>query len=331
MKKKLIIGGILVLVGLGGWWWYRVSHQPLVVATDTVRRGDVVETVSVTGELEPVQYADLAFPGSGVLNKITVKTDDVVKAGDLIATLDQSVLRSQLRAGTVALSIAEANERLARRNWKDLKPEEKIAKRLATEEARVNVQTLKAELEKSELRAPFDGRISKTDVREGELVSLGTTIARLVRDSSLVITARVPESDITKIDLGMEATVDFDAFSADEKYSARVTKIDMAATVVQDVVSYQVEFELQAQNPRLREGMTANIDIETAKRTGVLTVPFRALSKEGGRYFAEVLRASNQFDRVEVGTGLEGDEGTIEITAGLQEGDTVTIGAKQAK
>ena len=127
----------------------------------------------------------------------------------------------------------------------------------------------------------------------------------------------------------MRSVVTFDAFPVTEKFHAVATDIDTAATVVQGVVSYVVKFRLEESDERLKEGMTANIDVETAKREGVLTVPFRTLFKSAGVTYSEVKRSDASFEKVEVTTGLEGDEGIIEITSGLKEGDEVTIGAKQ--
>ncbi|PJA85096.1 MAG: hypothetical protein CO143_03025 [Candidatus Moranbacteria bacterium CG_4_9_14_3_um_filter_45_14] len=134
-----------------------------------------------------------------------------------------------------------------------------------------------------------------------------------------------------KMDRDMESRITFDAFSADEIVLAKVADIATSATIIQDVVSYVVKFELSTSDARLKDGMTANIDIETARRDNVLMVPFRALTKENGKTYAEVKQADGTFVRTEVKTGLEGDDGTIEIKSGLKEGDEVTIGSVQAK
>lgn len=330
MKKKIIIG-ILIVIGIGGFFWYRSWLNVEVVPTETVRRGDVVETVSVSGELVPVSYADLSFPGSGTLDSLLVKEGDAVEEGMKIASLDREVLWSQLKEARIAVQIAEETEKLARRDWDGLKPEERLAKKLATEQARENARTIKEQMEKNVLLAPFAGTISKVDVRANEVVAIGKRIVRLVQGNDFMIESRVPESDITKVAIGMMADVTFDAFSSDDHFQATVIEIDPASTVVQDVVSYLVKFKLSDTDDRLREGMSANIDIETAKRKNVLTVPFRALSKEAGKNYAEVKRGENQFEKIEVKTGLEGDEGVIEILSGLSEGDEVTIGARQKK
>lgn len=331
MSKKKIIIIILLVFGIGGFFWYRSKTNVEVVPTETVRWGDVIETVSVSGELKPIQYADLSLKSSGVIDEVFVKEGDMVQMGDPLLSIDRTVLQAQLNAARLAVRIAEANERLARRPSSNSKKETIAAKKLTSEQAREDVQALLTQVKEGILNSPLDGRVVSLDARVGEVATAGAKLARVSQPDDFVIESRVPESDIAKVAIGMGADITFDAFSADEHFTATVIDIDSASTVVQDVVSYLVKFKLSDIDARLREGMTANIDIETAKRDNVLTVPFRALSKEAGKNYAEVKRSENQFERVEVKTGLEGDEGVIEILSGLSEGDEVTIGAKQKK
>lgn len=327
MKRVVMVGVVLVIVA-GGYFWYQKEKTGVEVATERVERGTVLETVSVTGELVPVEYADLSFQSVGRVARVSVKEGDWVTKGQVLATLDTAVLESQLREARIAQAIVEENEKLARRGWDDLKPEERKAKKLASEQAREDVRTLIATLRQSNLVAPMDGFLSLFDVRVGETVTAATLVARVAKDTGLIVEARVPESDITSVALGMEAEATFDALSSDDIFKIEVVEIDRAATVVQDVVSYSVKFRFLSTDERLREGMTADIDIVTAKRENVLTVPFRALSKEGGKMYAERKKSDNTFEKIEVKVGLEGDEGTVEIFSGLQEGDEVSISAK---
>ncbi|MDO8566218.1 MAG: efflux RND transporter periplasmic adaptor subunit [Candidatus Moranbacteria bacterium] len=330
-RKKIIISGILI-VAVGGFLSYRSRTAVEVVQTETVKRGDVVETVSVTGELMPAEYADLSFPGAGVIDRVFVKEGDMVAVGGRIASLDRSVLWSQLKESRIALAIVEESEKLARRHgWKSLNEEERAAKKLTTEQSKEKVRTIEAEMQKGVLLSPLGGQVTKLDARLGEVASLGEVVAHVVKAGEFVIEARVPESDITKITIGMRSKVTFDAFRADEIFDAEVTEIKPASTVVQDVVSYKVKFRLGNVDSRLKEGMTANIDIETAKRERVLMVPSRVFVKEGGKSFVEVKQANGSFVKTEVTTGLEGDDGTIEITSGLKEGNEVSTLATQKK
>ncbi|MFZ3031706.1 MAG: efflux RND transporter periplasmic adaptor subunit [Candidatus Moraniibacteriota bacterium] len=330
-KKRIIIGIILLVLVGGGYYFFTRKDTGAVVQTEVVKRGDVAETVSVTGELVPEEYADLSFLGAGTIDAVKVKIGDQVTRGDTVVSLDREVLYSQLKDARFTVAIAVQNEQLYLRNKNDYDPEERRAKKLASEQAREKVRTLEAQMKESVLTTPIAGQISKLDTRVGEVVTLGKVIARVIKPGAFLLESHVPESDITKIALGMKARITFDSLSNDDVFEGEVVSIDQASTVSQDVVSYTVKFRLARSDERLKEGMTGNIDIETAKREGVLWVPYRALTKEGTKTYAQVKRSETDFEKVEVTTGLEGDEGTIEVKSGLKEGDEVTIGATQKK
>jgi len=330
-KRNIVLFVVVLVVGSGIFAFFRGGDTVETIQTETVQRGDVAETVSVTGELIPEEYADLAFVSSGTIDAVFVALGDSVESGAKIASLDREVLFSQLKETRIAAAIAEQAEQLILRDRLDSAPEERVAKKLASEQAREKVRTLTAQMKENVLTAPMAGQISVLDARVGEVATLGRRIVRVIKPEAYILESRVPESDISKISLGMKSKITFDAFSNDEIFEGVVMSIDPAATVVQDVVSYKVKFRLTQLDERLKEGMTGNIDIETAKRTNVLWVPYRALTKEGGRTFTEVRRGESEYEKVEVSTGLEGDEGTIEVKSGLKEGDIITIGAMQKK
>lgn len=330
-KKRIIIATLLVVLIGGGYYYFKMRDTTVSVQTETVKRGDVSETVSVTGELIPEEYADVAFLSTGTVDAVYVQAGDMIEKGAKIASIDREVLFSQLKDARITARIAEQSEQLTMRKRLSPAPEERQAKKLASEQARERVRTLELQMRESVLTAPMSGSISKFDARVGEVVTLGQTIARVIKPGTYVLESRVPESDIAKITLGMKAHITFDSLSSDDIFDGEVFRIDPAATVVQDVVSYKVQFRLARSDDRLKEGMTGNIDIETANRSNVLWVPFRALTKENTKMFAQVKQADQSFQKVEVTTGLEGDDGTIEVKTGLKEGDEVSIGAIQAK
>lgn len=328
-KTKIILSAVVVSAVVGGFFLYRSRESEPTVTTVAVDRGDVAQTVSVTGKLVPKRYADLSFLRTGHIVGVSVSEGDRVVAGQEIASLDDGVLRSQHKAAMIALSIAEENEKLARRNWDGLKPEERAAKKLATEQARETVRSVGVTMDDLVLNAPFSGVVSFSKLSVGEAAVAGAIVARISEDGDLIIESQVPESDIAEIVGDMKASVTFDSLSQNDTFEATVTKIDSAATVSQGVVSYMTEFRLSFGDGRLREGMTANIDIETAKSENALVVPFRATSREGGRSYAEVKRGDDVFEKVEIVTGIEGDDGLIEVLSGLREGDEVVVSRKK--
>ena len=111
-KSKILFGSIVLVVIGGGYAYFTRSGTEEVVQTETVRRGDIAETVSVTGELVPEEYADLAFVSVGTIDAVFAKVGEVVEVGDKIASLDRQVLFSQLKDARITARIAEQNEQL---------------------------------------------------------------------------------------------------------------------------------------------------------------------------------------------------------------------------
>jgi hypothetical protein len=130
-KKKIIIWIIIAVVIIGGvFLYFKTKKTEVERVTEAVKIGNVARTVSVTGEITPEKQADLAFETIGKIKSIEVEIGDEVEEGQIIAALDDSVVRSQLWSAQVALDIQQENLDLSRRKWDDLKPEEKAAKKL---------------------------------------------------------------------------------------------------------------------------------------------------------------------------------------------------------
>jgi RND family efflux transporter MFP subunit len=325
--KKKIVMMLILAAGVGGiWYWWHSRPPKALWVSEPVTRSDIRETVSVVGKIEPDTYTDLSFLATGTVDKVLVEQGGTVQKGDEIATLDTAVLQSEMKKALVALSIAEENEKLAHRSWDDLKPEERAVKKLTTKQARENILTIRAESGKSHLIAPIDGILSKFDVRVGENVTLGKVIGRVSGTGDFLLKADVPEADIAKVTIGKQAEVTFDALSSDEKFSAMVSSIEPSSTVIQDVIYYTVTFVLQSQDVRLKEGMSADIDVVVSERKQVLAVPYRALGRDGARVFVEVvLQESVSSERRYVEIGVEGDDGMTEVLSGVREEESVIV------
>jgi len=325
-KKKVIIWIVIAAAVLGGiFFYFKTKKTEVERVTETVKIGNVMRTVSVTGEVIPEKQADLAFETGGKIKSIEVEVGDEVEEGQIIATLDDSVVKSQLWGAQAALDIQQENLDLSRRKWDDLKPEEKAAKKLAVDQARAGVQTIKEQLKKAVLYSPFKGVVSARAAEPGEIAQVGAAIVSVIQEGDLKIEAEVPESDIAEISLGQKADVTFDALPSEEIFKAEVVEIEPAATIIQDVVYYKVELKLADIDQRFRAGMSADIDILTAQENNVLTIPERAVENENGAKIVQILLESGEVKKVEVKTGLRGDDGNIEIISGLKEGDEVVV------
>lgn len=189
------------------------------------------------------------------------------------------------------------------------------------------VAKIRAELEKTALRSPFAGIVTTVDAKVGEIVAASAPVVSLITDAGYEIEANVPEADIAKVTLGGRAILTLDAYGGDMQFLAQVAKIDPAETIIEGVPTYLVTLLFDQPDERIRSGMTADLDIRTAKRVGVIVLPLRSVyGKNGGKFVRTLQRKASggeEVVEVVVTTGLRGSDGTIEIITGLQAGDRV--------
>ncbi|EKE20474.1 MAG: hypothetical protein ACD_7C00561G0001 [uncultured bacterium] len=263
-----------------------------------------------------------------------MEVGDKVTAGQKIAKINDSVVRSQLTEALIALQIQQEQLDLKRRKWDALKPEEKEAAKLTVESARATTWTLQKQLKKNIVYAPVDGIITKKYLEEGEMASMATPIVSVSGEKGFEIKANIPESDINKIKIGQKGQSTFDAFLSDEIFEFEVTKIEPAATIIQDVVYYEVTFKILTQDNRIKSGMSTDIDILTAEKKDVLAVSNQAIKNDEGNRYVEVLEVKDEVKttkKVNVKAGLRGDDGMTEIISGLNGGEDVITFTKEAK
>ncbi len=181
-------------------------------------------------------------------------------------------------------------------------------------------------LAKATLVSPVNGIITEVNNKPGEILGTGVIKEAFSRVMSMdmIIESKVPESDIVKLKLGQHAKITFDALTLEDIYEGEVIEIDPASTTIQDVVYYQIKLKLNSVDIRIKPGMSTNIAISTAEKTGVISVPQRAIKLEGEKKYIDVLQiADNTTKKVYIETGLEGDEGMVEVKSGLKGGEKV--------
>lgn len=191
------------------------------------------------------------------------------------------------------------------------------------DQARSQVSLLEKQMKDSVLKAPAAGKISQVNKEEGEMVSSlsGQDFIVLMPKKSFQVDVNIPEVDIGKIGIGNLCKIDLDAFP-EEEFSGKVIKVDPGQTVISGVIYYKTTVSLESEDPKVKQGMTANVVIVTASRIGVLNVPQRAIIEKDGKKTVRVVNG-NKFNEVEVKTGLKGVSGEVEIISGLNEGDKV--------
>lgn len=323
IRKKLIWIIIIALVAGGVFWYFKTRKPEIQYTTEEVKRGSVSQTVSVTGEVLPEKQVDLAFETIGKVTAVNVEIGNEVTKGRLIAKIDGGVTEAQLRQAEEDLAIQQENLDLMRRKWDDYKPEEKEAQKATVRKYQSAAQVIREQLKKTELRSPIDGIVTKINIDMGESVAANTAAVTVIRKNDFEIESDVPESDIIKVKVDQSAVITFDAFPSENKFSAKVVGIEPASTVIQDVVYYKVKLKLDNPDPRIKAGMSADVDINIEEKKDVLKVSEIAVKKENGNKTVQVLLNEGQTKTVPVETGLRGDDGTVEIVSGLKEGDTV--------
>lgn len=250
---------------------------------------------------------------------------------------DISTARTSI--GTTIDSLATAEEEvrntesalLLAQNELALKRAGSTAEQIAAQEAQVqyaqaSVSNYKAMIAKTILTSPINGVVTKQDAKVGEIASTQTKIISIISDKKFEIEVNVAEADIAKVKIGNTANITLDAYGEDVVFKAKVVSIDPAETMIEGVATYKTKLEFD-EDDRVKSGMTANIDILTGKKEGVIVVPQRAVIQKEGEKIVRVVdlnaQAGQEIKEVKVKTGLRGSDGNIEIISGINEGDTV--------
>lgn len=209
-------------------------------------------------------------------------------------------------------------------------PEQIAAQAAQVKSAQANVQNIQSQLEKTTLTSPINGIVTKQDAKVGEIVAMNAPLVSLISEANFQIEANVTEADIAKVKIDDSATVTLDAYGNDIVFEAKVIAIDPAETVIQGVATYKVTLEFTKEDDQIKSGMTANIDILTAKKENAIAIPQRAvITKDSQKYVLIDTGAANPEER-RIETGIRGSDGNIEVTSGLSGEERVIIsGVKQ--
>lgn len=364
-RTLLIVAGLVVVAG--GWFVYASRPVPIDVEVVAVDRGTVAETVTNTraGTIEACRRAKLAPPMGGQIAKLHVKKGDTVKRDQLLLELwnedtraqitlaERDVVASQARAeeACVAADVSrrEANRyasmlerkliavETAERSKGDADSREAAcrAAKQNTLVSRSRVDAARAALDRTQLRAPFDGVVAEINGELGEFVTpspigIATPPAVDVVDTSCIyVTAPIDEVDAPRIREGMPARVTLDAFR-DKRFPAHVRRVaPYVLEVEKQARTVEIEAELDTRDDRsLLPGYSADVEVILDERADVLRVPTRAVL-EGKRVYV-FDAAAGVVQLREVTTGLSNWEFT-EIASGLAVGDQVVTTVDREK
>ena len=298
-NKKIWIGvaAALVAVGLGV---YLLSggkkKEQVSFETATVKASDIQNSITATGTIEPVTSVTVGTQVSGIVSKLYVDYNSVVKRGQVIAELDKTNLVSELNTAKANLSSAQSsmNYQLANYNrYKTLynkglvSADEYESARLSylqakeqVAQSRENVNRAQTNLGYATITSPIDGVVLSKAVEEGQTVAASFNTPELfviAKDlTDMRVIANIDEADIGGVKEGQRVSFTVDAFP-DDSFEGRVTQVRQQATTESNVVTYEVVISARNNDLKLKPGLTANVTIYTLEKNNVLAVAAKAL------------------------------------------------------
>ena len=296
-KKLWFSIGVVVLIALVVW---RLSgdkkEQKTEFETAKVERQDIHTSITATGTIEPVTSVTVGTQVSGIVSKLYVDYNSVVKKGQIIAELDKTNLISELNTAKANQASAQSTLNYEQANYNRYKTlydkglvsaDEYESARLSYDKARQQAATSRESVQKAQtnlgyatITSPIDGMVLSKSVEEGQTVaaSFNTpelfTIAKDLTDMRVI--ADIDEADIGGVKEGQRVSFTVDAFP-DDKFVGEVTQVRQQATTESNVVTYEVVISAPNKDLKLKPGLTANVTIYTMEKNGVLAAPAKAL------------------------------------------------------
>jgi len=294
--KTYIRAGALLVLGVAA--CSKQDPAPLYEAIPVARR-DIVVSASASGAIEPVLTVDVKSKASGEIIEMRVQTGDDVAADQLLAAIDPRIPRNNLAQADANLAVAQAQlanaqAQLARSDTlfkaEAITETEYETAKLAYANANATVIRARTDLENARdrmtdtrLRAPLAGTIIAKNVELGTVISSpttdvggGTVLFRMANLDTVQVRTLVDETDIGKVQPGLQATITVDAYP-NRPFQGSVLKIEPQATVQQNVTMFPVLVRIANPGHLLKPGMNTEVEIHVGRRDNVLAIPNAAL------------------------------------------------------
>ncbi len=233
-------------------------------ASPTDNNGNNAGSITASAVIVPVEYAQLSFASIGKVTAVNVKAGDVVKAGEVLVALDDSILKAKVKEAEANLAAAQAQVRFLMRNKTD---------QVHLDQANAEVERMQALLDsanatlnaQSTLVAPLDGVIVSVDIAPAETVVPGQVVIVLGDFTHFQIeTTDLSERDVTRVQLGQSAVVFIEALN--EEFTGSVIDIDRIGSTLGGDVVFAVTIGLDNQPQGLLWGMSADVEIQTGEQ-----------------------------------------------------------------
>lgn len=318
----------------------QLRKNPVKVKVQPVQRGAVIHTLEYKGTVFPWKRANIGPETSGRIKIIYKKQGDRVKKGDLLAELDTTTLKLQLKQAEAALEVAEAAHKDALLNVNRLKKlfQKNAISKMQLEKAELNLETaftreknaratkdlVRHNLDNAYMNAPFDGIVTSKNSEEGDIINpmmgMGTSVITLMHLNTVKVILDVTSEEIEKITVGQPCTVQVTTLP-EETFKGEVYSKNLAA----DLVSKTFKVEIKIENPRLKikSGIFAEVSIEISRKENCLIVPLSAVIRGGDIHYVVLYQEGKaKYQNIKVG---EQDQRVVEITDGLSRGQLVVV------
>lgn len=358
-KKALVIAAVAAIATLAVWLLSGgKKEETITFDTAAVAPANIMNSITATGTIEPVTSVTVGTQVSGIVSKLFVDYNSVVKKGQVIAELDKTNLMSQLNTAKTQLATAQSQLNYQTANYKRYKTlfekglvaaddfdNAKLSYTQAKEQvvsAKEEVQRAQTNLSYATITSPIDGVVLSKSVEEGQTVAASFSTPELftiAQDlTNMQVVADVDEADIGDVKEGERVSFTVDAYP-DDTFEGEVKQVRQEATTTNNVVTYEVVISAPNADLKLKPGLTANVTIYTAERKGVLSVPSKALrftpQKEtvGKMKIVDAANAKNKVWTIEgnsivahkVNIGMT-DGTNTQIVGGIAEGTKVVTG-----
>lgn len=358
-KKALVIAAVAAIATLAVWLLSGgKKEEKITFDTAAVAPANIMNSITATGTIEPVTSVTVGTQVSGIVSKLFVDYNSVVKKGQVIAELDKTNLMSQLNTAKTQLATAQSQLNYQTANYKRYKTlfekglvaaDDFDNAKLSYTQAKEQVVSAKEEVQRAQtnlgyatITSPIDGVVLSKSVEEGQTVAASFSTPELftiAQDlTNMQVVADVDEADIGDVKEGERVTFTVDAYP-DDTFEGEVKQVRQEATTTNNVVTYEVVISAPNADLKLKPGLTANVTIYTAERKGVLSVPSKALrftpQKEtvGKMKIVDVANAKNKVWTIEgnsivahkVNIGMT-DGTNTQIVGGIVEGTKVITG-----
>lgn len=297
LSKLWLVVAVVIIIAIVAWALSGgKKEEQITFDTAAVAPANIMNSITATGTIEPVTSVTVGTQVSGIVSKLYVDYNSVVKNGQVIAELDKTNLMSQLNSAKTQLATAQSKLNYQTTNfnrYKTLYQKGLVAAddfdnaKLSYTQAKEQVASAKEEVQRAQtnlgyatITSPIDGIVLSKSVEEGQTVAASFSTPELftiAQDlTNMQVVANVDEADIGDVKEGERVSFTVDAYP-DDTFEGTVKQVRQEATTTNNVVTYEVVISAPNADLKLKPGLTANVTIYTAERKGVLSVPSKAL------------------------------------------------------